>query len=237
MLTPAQYLKVLELGFPLSPPPFVTGLCGRIIRGKTPEDFAKLSDDPSRKIVFLTDAGGLASMLGKSGYQMLITVGHHPDHIAKQVAAGKTYKIVVFPASEAQPATWEGLCRSTAEVYPDLKSDMQKYFDEFQTLSFKDWEQKFQTQMGTSTQMKDVDDPSSFNFMSYDKYVASPRTALDLRRFFYHTLHIRELFRGDGYTYDENGRRGVKEYLMPNKAITDIKDAVVGDVSVTIPTF
>lgn len=229
MLTPSQYLKVLGLGFTLSPPPSVQGLCGRIIRGKTTEDFEKLSDDPNRLIVFLTDALGLAKMFGKSDYDMLITVGHHPDHIKKQLEAGKSYKFVVFPESEAQPATWDGLFKATGQVYPDIISDIQQHSAELIGTKYA----AFEGQAGFK--FASVDDVSNANYMSHAAYLASPRKAVDLRRLFYHTLHIRELYSGDGYTYDEKGKRGVKEYLMPNKKITDIHGAVVADMAVQLP--
>lgn len=230
MLSPAQFLKVLDLGFPLSPPPMVgNSIAGRIIRGKVDADFEKLSDDPNRKIVFLTDSAGLAMMLGKSGYEMLIKVGHHPDHIKKQLADGKSYKIVVFPSSSASDATWEGLQKVTSEVYPDLADDFKKHFVAFRSNSYD----KFETAAGYK--FHDVDDPTNPKFMSYDAYKASGKSAWELRAFLYHVLHIKELFKGDGYTYDENGKRGVREFLMANKKVSEIPGVVVGDISVTLP--
>jgi hypothetical protein len=230
MLTPEQFLKVLDLGFPLSPPPMVgNAIAGRIIRGKVDADFEKLSDDPSRKIVFLTDAAGLAKMLGKSGYEMLITVGHHPDHIKKQLSDGKSYKIVVFPASSAYDATWDGLLKVTGEVYPDLVPDLRNHAGVFKSSKYDLFES------AAGYKFHDVDDPTNPRFMSYDAYVASSRLPWELRAFMYHVLHIKELFRGDGYTYDENGKRGVREFLMANKNVSDIPGAVVGDIQVSLP--
>ena len=230
MLTPEQFLKVLNLGFPLSPPPMIgNNIAGRIIRGKVDADFEKLSDDPNRKIVFLTDALGLAKMLGKSGYEMLITVGHHPDHIKKQVADGKSYKIVVFPATSSSDATWDGLIKVTGEVYPDLVSDLRNHAPVFRSSAYT----LFESTAGYK--FHDVDDPTNPKFMSYDAYMASSRSPWELRAFMYHVLHIKELFRGDGYTYDEKGKRGVREYLIANKNISDIPGAVVGDIQVSLP--
>lgn len=229
MLTPEQYLKVLSLGFQLNPPPMVSGLVGRIIRGKNPEDFEKLSDDPNRKIVFLTDSLGLSKMFGKSGYDMLIAVGHHSDHIKKQVQAGKSYKIVVFPAVESEEATWEGLSKVTIKSYPDLADDFCKFYPDLTNSKYDDFEK------AAGYKFADVDDYSNPRFMSYDKYINSKRTVVEFRAFLYHVLHIRELFSGDGYTYDEKGKRGLREFLILNKRISDIKNSVVGDIQVTIP--
>lgn len=229
-MTPEQFCKVLGLGFPLSPPPMVGNqIAGRIIRGKTEADFEKLSDDPNRKIVFLTDAGGLAQMLGKTGYDMLIKVGHHSDHIKKQVEAGKTYRLVVFPASEGSDASWDGLLKVTAEVYPDLATDCRDHAQTLKTTPYAD----FETQAGYK--FHDADEPTDSRFIDYDAYKASAREAWQFRAFLYHVLHIRELFKGDGYTYDENGKRGVREYLMANKRVGDIPGHWVLDIDVQLP--
>ena len=226
MLTPEQYLKVLALGFQLEPPPFVRGLCGRIIRGKTAADFEKLSDDPNRLVVMLTDSQGLGKMLGKTGYQMLITVGHHPDHIKKQLAAGKSYKIVVFPEGSALLATWDNLLGITSKVYPDVAADCAKLGMALKSTKYADIEK------AAGYKFADVDDPGNARFMSHAAYLAGARNAETLRALMYHTLHIRELFAGDGFTYDEHGKRGVKEYFMLNEVIANIPGAVVADIQV-----
>ena len=86
----------------------VSGLCGRIIRGKAPKDFETLTDDPERKIVMLVDPDGLQGLLGKTGYDMLITVGYEPSYLKHKVQEGNRFKLVVFPeGGAAQLATWE----------------------------------------------------------------------------------------------------------------------------------
>lgn len=71
--------------------------------------------------------------------------------------------------------------------------------------------------------------------MTYEAWEKSDKGLTALRALLYHTLHLRELFAGDGFTYDENGKRGVKEYLMPNKTINDIAGHVLHDLDVKLP--
>eukprot|EP00965_Chrysotila_dentata_P118224 3907511-Pleurochrysis_carterae.AAC.1 len=42
------------------------------------------------------------------------------------------------------------------------------------------------------------------------------RTA-DVRAFLYHAMNLNNLYSGDGYTYTQEGGRGFREYLAPNK--------------------
>ena len=51
------------------------------------------------------------------------------------------------------------------------------------------------------------------NFMTYKRFKQSKGTLIDVRAFFYFTLHFRELFSGNGYTYNQKGERTVKEYI------------------------
>ena len=50
----------------------ITGICGRILRGKSPKDFETLTDDPDRKLIMLMGGDGLERILGKSGYEALL---------------------------------------------------------------------------------------------------------------------------------------------------------------------
>lgn len=225
MLTAKQYFKLLSLGFELNPPPLIEGLVGRIIRGKTYEDFDYLSNDPNRKFVFLLDSIGLTELLGKTGYDMLTTIGHHPNYIKKQISDGISYKIVVFPEVESELATWDNLAKIVIPFYPDIAEDFCKYYNELLNNEFHSYEKE------AGYHFFDADYPNDFRFMSYDRYLSSKRRLWEFRAFLYHTLHIRELFTGNGYIHQKN----VKEYLILNKKIGDIKDVCVGDIEVIIP--
>ena len=63
----------------------ITGLCGRIIRGKSPDDFLTLTDDPNRDIIMLMGGDGLEQILGKTGYEALINIGYMEDYIEYKV--------------------------------------------------------------------------------------------------------------------------------------------------------
>ena len=48
-------------------------------------------------------------------------------------------------------------------------------------------------------------------------------TANVCRAFLRWTMKCMELYRGDGYAYDDAGRRGVDEYLIPRMSINSLK--------------
>ena len=238
-MNPSDYISLLQNGYPCRPGS-AKGLCGRIIRGVTSQHFEKLSDDPTRLVVMLTDSEGLEAMPGKSGYDMLVTVGHHPDHIKSKLATNHTYKFVVFPEGEALAATWENAFKIAAQVYPDIRPNLYQNYDALssgdktissgKTKAFRDIEEL------AGYKFMDADRKTDSRFMSYENYVASSMGVVATRALFYHTLHLRELFAGDGYTYDENGKQGVKESFMLNKPIKDIAGALIFDLDVRLPS-
>lgn len=238
-----DYIEILRSGKQPIPQPFVHGICGRVIRGTKPSDFDTLTDDPSRHVIMLMDADGLARLFGKSGYKILIEIGYRADYIQQKLDAGNAFKLAVFPAEAAYLADWDGVFRIAAEVYPELASCCAKHASMLRSLTGFALTPG-QTDQGhfiheierlAGYQFKDADKKDDPRFMSIEKYRSSGKSLWELRALLYHTLHLRELYSGDGYTYNEQGRRQLKEYVMRNKRIKDIQGSSVLDLDVTVP--
>lgn len=237
-----EYLDIVKSGVTPMPQPFVTGIVGRVIRGTKPEDFETLTDDPSRIVVMLMDSDGLAKLFGKTPYKILIEIGYRGDYIQQKLDAGNKFKLAVFPASEAYPATWAGAFDVVKKIYPDLTSCCQKHGNLLSGMT------NFSMPAGqvvghflheiealAGYKFADADKKDDPRFMSVDKYRVSGKSLWELRALMYHTLHMRELYSGDGWTYNEQGRRQIKEYFMINKKITDISGAMLLDMDVQAP--
>jgi len=238
-----EYIDILRSGKQPIPQPFVHGICGRVIRGTKPEHFDTLTDDPSRIVVMLMDADGLARLFGKNGYKILIEIGYRGDYIQQKLAAGNSFKLAVFPAEAAYLADWDGVFKIASEVYPEVASCCTRHAGLLRSLT------SFALTAGRSDQghfiheieklsgyrFMDADKKDDPRFMSIEQYRTSGKSVWELRALLYHTLHLRELYSGDGYTYNEQGRRQLKEYVMRNKRIADIKDSAVLDLEVQVP--
>jgi hypothetical protein len=217
----------------------VQGVCGRILRGACEKDFETLTDDPAnRRIVFPTDETGLESLLGKSGYEMLITIGYPPDYTEALVKKGKQFKLVVFPeGKDAVTATWMNVVRVVGVAYPEIKQRLWRHGQVLMTYGYENWA-AFEKKTGkTSENLNEVKSNGSSHpeFMTFERYKAVADTPENARLFLYFTVGLNNLFYGDGYTRDENGRKGIKEYLMANKPIVDIDGSKLVDIEVTIP--
>ena len=72
------------------------------------------------------------------------------------------------------------------------------------------------------------------NYMSLQRLVkrigeADP-SMVEVRQWLWDEIGMKKLFKGDGYTYDDNGTRGPLEYLARNAPLADIQGIVVLDV-------
>ena len=210
----------------------VVGLCGRIIRGTKPDDFKTLTDDPNRKLVMLMGSDGLEKLLGKTGYDMLVEIGYEPDYIERKVNEGNQFKLVVFPDNgPAKIATWDNLPIVLKEVYPEIEAPLNKFLSQLKSIDFD----AIESQAGFDFSEVDKLGNADPRFMTYDRFIKSSKTLVDVRAFLYFTVHLRELFSGDGYTYTSDGTRGMLEYIVSNKPISKLGENQVIDIEIKLP--
>lgn len=226
------YLESFKKGLKLGQ--VISGICGRVIRGKKPEDFLSLTDDPTRRIVMLIDPEGLSVLPGLSGYDVLLTLGYEPDYLKHKVDEGNKFKLVVFgDGGLAKLATWDNLIDMVKMQYPEESDTFEIHRETLKITSFND----IQKIAGFSFLDVEKAGNSDRRYMTYDRFRESDKSIASLRAFLYFTVHLRELYSGDGYTYDSQGNRGVMEYIVPNKPLSQLGQYGIVDVEVTIPTI
>ena len=89
----------------------------------------------------------------------------------------------------------------------------------------------------TAEQLNEIKSAGSGHpeFMSAYRYMCSEDTAENARLFLYFTVGLNNLFAGDGYTRDKDGKKGIKEYLMANRRIAEMQGAKLVDIDVKLP--
>ncbi|MBN2154198.1 MAG: hypothetical protein JW839_22275 [Candidatus Lokiarchaeota archaeon] len=231
-MEPNEFVRVFR--DPASQNPPVTGLCGRILRGRQPEDFETMTDDPERKLVMLMASDGLARLVGKSDYDALLLIGYEKDYIKHKMEDGYEFKLVVFKEGGAiKLATWDNVAEAVAAVYPDARKKLYRRLKDLKRKPFREIQAK-------AGEGYDLDaafrrGPSDPGFMTYERLKAAKGSLVDVRAFLFHAVQLRALFSGDGYTYDEDGTRGLKEYIAPNKRLDDLGEHAVVDLHPVIP--
>ena len=208
----------------------IKGLFGRLIRGKSPEEFSSLSSDLERRLVFLLDSEGLSELPGKTGYQMLIHVGHSPTDIHERVIRqGKHYKLAVFRLAKAvRLADWDGIVAAASEAYPEYAETFEHHRLALAHYSLGEIEDQAGFKF---SQILETDE----RYMSCERFSCSEQTLWQTRAFFYHVLQLRALFSGDGYTYTYDGQRGLREYIIPNIELSRLEGSMLIDLAVELP--
>lgn len=207
---------------------------GRILRGNTDDDFTMLSDAPLRTVVLLFGDDGFELMRNLSPYEQLRTIGYSREYIHELVTEGHQFRLIAFPQEEANalPGTWENIVPLMKQVYPNLAHRVTAaLIAECMSTPFAEFERTAGFSF-SEVRRAGIGDP---RYMTSERFLDSAPTALNLRRFLYHSLHLRELYRGDGYTWQDTGIRGVREFFMKNMRIEDIKGVTQTQLEIVLP--
>lgn len=245
-MNPKTYVDLLQSGRTTTKP--IKGLCGRLIRGKTPDDFRTLSNDPVRQLVLLIDSDGLNDLIGRSPYDMLKGIGYEDADIETEVKYNDNeFKLIVFPEGSAQLGTWDNVLNEAAAAYPKVVSLLEKNragliglevgrqggWDQHQK-RFEELESRVgDTDWNTIRRRGDGD----HGYMTTERFLRSSGSLADARAWCFFTLHLRRLYGGDGYTYEDNGTRGPREFVLRNMPVADLAGHVVFDLDVLLPVM
>lgn len=223
-VTPARYAEMFLRKS--RPPGRISGVCGRVIRGTRPEEFAKLTFLPGRRLAWLTGPTGLQMWIGKTGNEIVLGIGKTKAWLEKKLDEGNQWKLVVFPQKACRLADWDGLFSMIREQYPEVADKMLHWNEDLRDSSVADKiDRRF-----VASEVKDREDHPLH--MSVERYLTCEDTAENARLFLWHSLGVNDQFTGNGYT---KGPDGVDEYLLPNRYLAELPGAVVLELSVRDP--
>ena len=155
------------------------------------------------------------------------------------------YWLILFTKSALRhlgdivPATWNGLLPTVRTCYPDAYEDILFHLDEMQYKCVGDFEKEAGFKFLDAKRNISGSDLSLPPFHNYLHFLSlpHPKKSWQARLFLYCELRLLSLFKGDGFTYKENGDRGTKEYFCPNLTLSalDQTQLAVLPMSVTMP--
>ena len=67
--------------------------------------------------------------------------------------------------------------------------------------------------------------------MTVEKLERSSGSLKDVRKFLKDVLNLNELYTGDGFTYSEDGEKGLAEYFAINQPIANLKNVLLIDLN------
>jgi hypothetical protein len=231
VLDPYAYAEAFEAKRPVIIPRDAD-LRGRILRGRTPEDFESLALD-NRRLVFIMGPDGLSQLPGRPLRHALADIGLMPDYVQARIHQGYQFKLLVFSGGDAAPlATWDNTLDLVAACYPELGADIDAHRQTLKQTPFA----HFAAQLPENMDMIDAAGEAHPLYMSLESYLAIPehirrQDALALRRVLLHEVHLQPLFSGDGHTLTPEGEKGLAEYLAPNTPTAHIEHTVMIDLS------
>jgi len=74
-------------------------------------------------------------------------------------------------------------------------------------------------------------------YVTLERYLKSSGSLGMTRAFLYNELGLSLLFTGNGYTLTETGQVGLREYLTPNRPLTELQGHHLIDLPITLEEF
>ncbi|XP_077862835.1 uncharacterized protein LOC144344962 [Saccoglossus kowalevskii] len=183
----------------------------------------KLSFIPGRKTAFVFGPETITNaLLSRKPYDMLQHLGYLPEYIYRKVCQeNRSFWLVLFRPEKIKVvrASWGGVVDFTKAYYPKAQNTLLQHLEEIKQHNVEFYEK----QAGFKF-IEAIKEPPDEMYMSYDKYVSlkKPVKTWQTRLFFYCELRLFELFKGDGYTQNDCGITGEKEYMCPNVEISKL---------------
>lgn len=195
----------------------LTGLFGRITKGKKETDFLQLSEDQSKRLSWIVDHNTLRGFLGKPHLDMLISSGHSTEYVRHQLNSGKKFKLIVFSFGsteknndEVKLATWDNIMELMSRVYPEIDPTIwESNRDNLKNLTYE------QIDPSGNNLKNYYLGKDSEHFMSEKRFLALKErpTLSQVRAFLHHQIGLNELFKGDGKIVQHDGVVTDDEYL------------------------
>ena len=226
-MRPIEYTQLFQQGESVLIPPH---LYGRVMKGRTSEDFHKFTDDPDRDLVMIIGHDGLEKIIGLTTREIILgIVSWEPKYLRRRLEEGYKFKLAVFSDPKTvRLATWDQVLRLVAETYPTVAMKLMIYSAQLKEMSFGLIEET----AGFNFSEVSKNGLQDSRFMTLKRFEACPGGLADTRAFLYFSLQLREEFVGDGLTKARNGYSRVKEYIMPNQHLSELGDHVLIDLEI-----
>lgn len=192
---------------------------GRVVFN-IPPNFPEYLSSPNQFFPFVIGPEATAQVdLMRDSDEVLKLIGFEKDWIMMKRHQGYQFHFIKFrhhDKLQAVRASWDGLFDLVQRVSPECFERISPFLDELKTREYSSYSD-FDIENMSALEYSKVCSFESFASNSIDTL-----TVTYARAFFRHALKCTSLFRGDGYTYDEYGNRGVDEYVVRRMLISDL---------------
>ncbi len=169
--------------------------------------------------------------------------------LSQVVEEKRTFWLFLFKPTAARyhdndfcvaPATWDGVKQIVRAYYSGVYPHLTEHEQELRTNGLEYFESQAGFEFLESRRNEDGSVPNGRPYFGYDyfcKLPVGPKRAWEIRLFLYCELRLLKFFEGDGYTRDELGRRGCREYFCLNAPLSvfDPTESALIPMDVTVP--
>jgi hypothetical protein len=212
----------------------LTGLYGRITKGINEDDFSRLSQNPNKRLSWVSDHETLSSFLGISHTNMLINCGHTIEWIRYQLDGNRKFKLILCSLSsdDVKLATWDNLFEFLSKVYPEIDLNIwYNYSNQLKQMTFKEIDPE-----GIIIKNYYLG-PNSDGYMHIKRFLSlnNQVTLLQVRAFLHNEIGVNELFGGDGRVLTHDKVVLEKEYLTINRHLNELSQYALLDLNPILP--
>ena len=219
----STHLRTLLGGETITAPfPSCEGIGARIVFGIQESDFSHLSL-PRTPYPFIIGPESISVLCTiTTAVEMMRFIGLEDAWVEDKLAQGNRVGMVLFSAQSFDGgfilATWDNLLALVDRESPRCANKIRPHLDVLKQTTYPN----LLDMIGF-----DVERPPAEVRARVATFAdnSTPGDLGHVRAFFRHTLKCLPLFGGDGYAYNEAGKRGAREYVVMRRAIADLADA------------
>jgi hypothetical protein len=223
----------------------LSGFCGRVCRGVDGEEASghwerlnTLEPCFHKPVSCLVGADGLAMLLGEgSAVERLCALGFERKWIAAKLASGQTFRLALFPAEQATAADWDGVFALVRHAFPHVAPVVARVEQELRRVPFDQLHARARASYLGGAEFYEVNEQPAAMRLADARYVTTERLAARaeagavgaevVRGWLYFVVGLSDLYSGTGWTHAPDGQRGVREYLIEDRRVSEFGDRFV----------
>lgn len=126
-IDPSTYVGLFTGGEPV--PAAFSGVCGRVVRGRSEAEFGSLAFASGRRLAWVTGPEGLRTMIGRTGAEIVLGIGKDPAWLREKLAEGMRWRLIVLPQAACERADWAGVFARISSDYPEVADKLLRWRD------------------------------------------------------------------------------------------------------------